>query len=143
MDNIISLREPYEKECADAVLEVVTNANRTNIEEWKEDVIMCEALAKIMEPEIRQAKEQAKKDGWREGMEKGREEGREEGRAEGRAEGIEKGIEKGMEKGMEKGREEGITLAKQVIRMDAQGCGLSEIAKKAGVTEEQVRAILA
>lgn len=147
VNNIIRLGEPYEKECADAVLEVVTNANRTNIEEWKEDVIMCEALAKIMEPEIRQAKEQAKKDGWREGMEKGREEGREEGRAEGReegrAEGIEKGIEKGMEKGMEKGREEGITLAKQVIRMDAQGCGLSEIAKKAGVTEEQVRAILA
>lgn len=63
VDNIIRLREPYEKECADAVLEVVSSANRTNIEKWKEDVIMCEALAKIMEPEIQQAKDKAKKAG--------------------------------------------------------------------------------
>lgn len=76
---------------------------------------MCEALAEIMEPEIRKATEQAKRDGWQEGR----------------------------EEGIAKGQEKGITLAKQVIRMDAQGCGLSEIAEKTGVTEEQVRAILA
>ena len=123
VDSIIRLREPYEKECADAVLEVVSNANRTNIEEWKEDVIMCEALAKIMEPEIQQAKDKAKKAGW--------EEGRAQGRAEGRAEGHEEGWE------------EGIALAKLVIKLDAQGYGSSEIAEKTGVTEQQVRAILA
>lgn len=76
---------------------------------------MCEALAEIMEPEIRKAKEQAKRDGWQEG--------REEGRAEGRAEGV--------------------ALAKQVIRMDVQGYSFSEIAEKTGVTEEQIREILA
>ena len=84
---------------------------------------MCEALAKIMEPEIRQATEQAKREGWKEGREAG--------------------MEKGMEEGMEKGMEKGITLAKKVIRMDAQGCDLSEIVERTGVTEEQVRAILA
>ena len=56
-----------EKECADAVLEVVTNANGTNIEKWKEDTTMCEALARIMEPEISQAKETAKREGRAEG----------------------------------------------------------------------------
>ena len=117
--NIIRLREPYEKGCADALLEVVSSANRTNIEEWKEDVIMCEALAKIMEPEIQQAKDKAKKAGW------------EEGRAEGRAEGHEEGWE------------EGIALAKLVIKLDAQGYDSSEIAEKTGVTDQQVRAILA
>ena len=71
-DSIIQLGGVYEKECADAVLQVVTTANGTNIEEWKEDETMCEALARIMEPEISQAKENAKR------------EGRAEGRAEGR-----------------------------------------------------------
>ena len=66
-DNIMQLNEFYEKECADAVLEVVTNANGTNIEKWKEDTIMCEALARIMEPEISQAKEIAKREGRAEG----------------------------------------------------------------------------
>ena len=60
-------RDDLEKECADAVLEVVTNANGTNIEKWKEDTIMCEALARIMEPEISQAKETAKREGRAEG----------------------------------------------------------------------------
>ena len=134
VDNIIRLREPYEKECADAVLEVVANANRTNIEAWKEDVIMCEALARIMEPEIQQAKDKAQKAGWEIGREEGRQEGREEGRQEGRQEG--------REEGRQEGREEGIALAKQVIKLDAQGFAPSEIAEKTGVTEQQVRAIL-
>lgn len=95
---------------------------------------MCEALAKIMEPEIQQAKDKAKKDGWEIGLAKGRAEGRAEGREEGRAEG--------RAEGHEEGREEGIALAKQVLRLDAQGYGLSEIAEKTGVTEQQVRAIL-
>lgn len=123
VDNIIRLREPYEKECADAVLEVVTNANWTDIEEWKEDVIMCEALASIMEPEIEKEKEKAKKAGWAEGHE--------EGRAQGRAEGHEEGWK------------EGIEFAKQVIKLDAQGYDASEIAEKTGITEQQIRAILA
>lgn len=50
---------------------------------------------------------------------------------------------RGREEGERRGREEGIKLTKLVLRMDAEGFECSEIAEKAGITEEDVRAILA
>ena len=108
-DNIMQLNELYEKECADAVLEVVTNANGTNIEKWKEDITMCEALARIMEPEISQAKETAKR------------EGRDEGRAEGRAFEVYTSVQEG-DYGTQRGAEKlGISVEEFEKRMVEAG----------------------
>ena len=65
------LSEKDDKEYADSVLEVVMKANKKIFSKFKEVPIMCEELAKLFEPEIKEAKRIA----------------RTEGRAEGRAEG--------------------------------------------------------
>lgn len=110
-DQITKLAGKAERECADAVLEVVTGANATTIEKWREEAGMSKTLERIMEPEIKKWKEEAQR--------------------------------KGREEGLEAGREAGILLAKQVIRLDAQGVSTSEIARQTGVSEQDVLAILA
>ena len=65
-----------EKRLADSVLQVCVAANKKIVEKLKGENHMCQALAEIMEPEIRQWKAEA------------RAEGRAEGKAEGRADSI-------------------------------------------------------
>lgn len=51
----------------EAVLQVVTNANKTRIETWKEESNMCEALAEIMAPELEANRQKARNEGPAEG----------------------------------------------------------------------------
>lgn len=49
----VSELDAKEKEIyGDAVLEVVSNANISNIEKWKEESEMCATLEKVMAPEL-------------------------------------------------------------------------------------------
>ena len=70
------LTNEREKRLADSVLQVCVAANRKIVEKLKEENHMCQALAEIMEPEIRQWKAEA------------RVEGKAEGKAESKAEDI-------------------------------------------------------
>lgn len=64
----------------EAVLEVVSNANNSRIEIWKEEAEMCATLERIMAPEIAEQERLAREDGIEEGREEGMKKGREEGR---------------------------------------------------------------
>ena len=55
----------------------------------------------------------------------------------------EKTMKKAIQQGLQQGMQQGMHITKQVIRLDAKGCPVSEIAGKVGITEEQVREILA
>ena len=48
----------------------------------------------------------------------------------------------GREEGREEGRTEGIQLTKSVLRLDAQGYAVSDIATQLQVSEEEVKRIL-
>lgn len=72
LDSIEGLDEKQRELYGDAVLQVVTTANKGQIEKWKEESKMCEALAEIMAPEIEERKRKA----WNEGLAEGRAEGR-------------------------------------------------------------------
>ncbi len=74
------LTNEREKRLADSVLQVCVAANRKIVEKLKGENHMCQALAEIMEPEIRQWKAES--------MAAGRAAGRAEGRAEARSEYI-------------------------------------------------------
>ncbi len=78
-----TLSEQGDKDCADAVLEVVSGANFQQVEGWKEEPEMCPTLQKLFAPELALATEKA----MAEGMAKGMAEGKAEGLAEGEAEG--------------------------------------------------------
>ncbi len=56
----------------EAVLEVVSNANNSRIEIWKEEAEMCATLERIMAPEIAERERLAREDGIEEGREEGR-----------------------------------------------------------------------
>ena len=47
-----------------------------------------------------------------------------------------------LEEGRSEGVEKGIRLAKEVLRLSAQGCSESEIAKLCAISPDQVRRIL-
>ena len=61
------LSEKDDKEYADSVLEVVMKANKKIFSKFKEVPIMCEELAKLFEPEIKEAKRIARTEGRAEG----------------------------------------------------------------------------
>ncbi|MBS6643783.1 MAG: hypothetical protein KH366_09395 [Clostridiaceae bacterium] len=61
---------------------------------------------------------------------------------EGIAKGVAEGLERGKAWGLECGLERGIAITKMVLRMDAQGKSVDEIAKACEITEEKVRKIL-
>ena len=73
--------------------------------------------------------------------------GREQGRKEGRAEGLEEGLAKGREEGLAKGREEGLAEGLEagkrqlILNMLAEGLDPTVVAKIAGLTESEVRAM--
>ena len=54
----------------------------------------------------------------------------------------EEGIAEGIEKGKAEGRSEGIRLTKSVLRLDAEGYAISDIATELRISEEEVRRIL-
>ncbi len=56
----------------EAVLEVVSSANNSSIEKWKEEAEMCATLERIMAPEIAERERLAREDGLEKGLEKGR-----------------------------------------------------------------------
>lgn len=51
-------------------------------------------------------------------------------------------VEEGREEGRETGRHEGIALAKMIFRLSAQGKSEREIAEEAGISPDEVKAIL-
>ena len=70
------------------------------------------------------------------------EEGREKGIEEGLEKGIEKGRKEGREEGIEEGVEKGIRMMKSVLRLDAEGYAVSDIATELQISEEEVKRIL-
>lgn len=86
------LREPGDRNNADAVLQASVYANKRLYDEIRKESGMCEALRELMKDEFEAA--------IAEGQEKGMKKGMEEGMA--------KGMEKGMAKGMEKGTDNAI-----------------------------------
>lgn len=113
LDSIDQLDERQKELYGNAVLQVVTTANKKEIEKWKEESNMCEALAEIMAPEIEVWKQEARS----EGLAEGRAEGRVQGRAEGRAEG-------------------------QILAYADLGLTIEEIANKLSLSTQQIEEIL-
>ena len=72
---INNLTEKDDCEYADSVLQVAMKENAHTFLKLKEVSAMCEELAKLMEPEMREAKRKAEKEGMEKGMEKGIEKG--------------------------------------------------------------------
>ncbi len=59
------------------------------------------------------------------------------------AEELKEADARGRAEGMEHGKIEGLHLAKQILILSAQGVAVEEIARKCGVTTEQVKEVLA
>lgn len=57
LEKIESMRQRFDRELADSVLEVSIKANRKIVEDLKGDESMCQALLEIMEPEINKIRE--------------------------------------------------------------------------------------
>ena len=72
---INNLTEKDDCEYADSVLQVAMKENAHTFLKLKEVSAMCEELAKLMEPEMREAKRKAEKEGMEKGMQKGMEKG--------------------------------------------------------------------
>ena len=86
----------------DAVLQVSVSANEKLYETLKEEMNMCQALAKLMEPEIKMAEEQAEARGVKIGEARGEARGVKIGEARGEARGIKIGEAKSIETGENK-----------------------------------------
>ncbi len=68
LESIEGLDEKQRELYGDAVLQVVTVANESRIDRWKEETKMtCEALERIMAPEIEAGKQKARSEGLAEG----------------------------------------------------------------------------
>ena len=76
---INKLSEKDDCEYADSVLQVAMKENNHMFFLLKEASAMCEELAKLMEPEMREAKRIAQEEGRKAGMEEGRREGEADG----------------------------------------------------------------
>ncbi len=68
VENIRKLTEKEDKELADSVLQVSIEANRPLVDELMGDDGMCEALMKIMEPQLRQREQAGIREGLRMGI---------------------------------------------------------------------------
>ena len=114
---INKLSEKDDCEYADSVLQVAMKENNHMFLKLKEASAMCEELAKLMEPEMREAKRIAQEEGRKAGMEEGRREGRREGEADG------------------------INLSITVINKLRDGKSIKEIAKETGAEVNVIEAI--
>ncbi len=52
LEKVMELKQKFDRELADSVLEVSIKANKKIVEELRGDDSMCQALLEIMEPEI-------------------------------------------------------------------------------------------
>ena len=59
LERVHSLKQKFDRELADSVLEVSIEANWEIVEELRGDETMCQALLEIMEPEINQMVKEA------------------------------------------------------------------------------------
>ena len=123
---INKLTEKDECEFADSVLQVAMKENTTTFIKIKEVSPMCEELAKLMEPEMREARKIAEKEGREQGLKEGREEGRRQGVKEGREEGIKEGIKEGRKEG----EAAGVNLSITIIKKLQAGKSVEEIAEE-------------
>ena len=57
LHKIEALKPGFDRELADAILQITVQANKRAIDEWKGDEHMCQALMEIMEPEINKIKQ--------------------------------------------------------------------------------------
>ena len=121
--NKLSDKDDYDY--ADSVLQVAMKENKHVFLKLKEASPMCEELAKLMEPEMREAKRIAEEEGRKAGMEKGRREGRLEGRLEGE----------------QAGKTAGINLSIMVINKLRDGKSVEEIAVETGEEINIIEAI--
>ncbi len=62
LEKIESIKQKFDRELADSVLEVSIRANRHIVEQLRGDDNMCQALLEIMEPEISKIKAEIKED---------------------------------------------------------------------------------
>ncbi len=62
LEKIESIKQKFDRELADSVLEVSIRANRHIVEQLRGDDNMCQALLEIMEPEINKIKAEIKED---------------------------------------------------------------------------------
>ena len=97
---------------------------------------------------LREGMEKGMAQGMEKGMAQGIEKGLAQGMAQGMAQGIEKGMAQGMAQGMEKGMAQGMAegktreKAETVHRLKQLGLSLEQIAQGAGMTIEEVTAVL-
>ncbi|MCI8508041.1 MAG: hypothetical protein HFJ06_05725 [Lachnospiraceae bacterium] len=119
------LNNKDEKECADAVIDVISNANAAMIRQWKESDKMIPSLERIMAPEIAQWKLQARNEGMRIGIDEGKCEGKREGKIEGRIEGRIEGILEG-----------------RIIAYAELGLSIAEISEKTKLSKDAIQQIL-
>lgn len=62
LEKVESIKQKFDRELADSVLDVSIQANRHIVDELRGDDSMCQALLEIMEPEINKIKEDAVED---------------------------------------------------------------------------------
>ena len=70
-DDIQNRFNDRERAMAKAVVQLVSNANHNNIEIWKEDNTMCQALKEIMRSEFEEDIKESFNDGFNDGFKKG------------------------------------------------------------------------
>ncbi|MBD5507067.1 MAG: hypothetical protein HDR05_03170 [Lachnospiraceae bacterium] len=140
----IELLESYEdittkaeREYADAVVEVVLEANPEAERKVKEESAMASELWETFKAE----REKAERLGWEVGLREGREKGMREGREKGMREGREKGMREGRKTGLQEGLQEG--RLEVVVSMLRQGrLTLKEAASEAKVSQEKLKEFL-
>ena len=93
---------------------VMNLITRANWEQMEVEKKMCDALKELFAEELKEAD------------------------SRGRAEGVRQGMQQGMRQGMDKG----IRLAKEALRLYAQGDSPEQIAEKCELSIEQVKRIL-
>lgn len=96
------LKEPGDRNNAEAVLEVSIAANKELYEEIRRKSGMGSVLRDLMKEEIAEEKRKARQEGLQEGRQEGRREGRREGRKEGRREGRQEGWQEGQQQALTK-----------------------------------------
>lgn len=138
LQNVRVLRQDFDKELADSVLEVSVQANLPVLTKMKEGDNMCQALMEVMKPEIDKIREEEKKRGIELGEKRGREQGIELGEKRGRELGEKRSIELGEKRGIELGERRGIELGEKRGKIQ----GLIEAFREMGKDNQEIEKIL-
>ena len=138
---INNLSEKDECEYADSVLQVAMKENKDMFLKLKEASTMCEELAKLMEPEMREAKRIAEEEGRKAGMKAGMEQGLQAGMEQGLQAGMEQGLQEGRKEGRKEGEQAGINLSITIINQLRDGKNIEEIAKETGAAVNVIETI--